>query len=80
MKTVVRASEASRILEIPQQELRIGIQRGRFKFGTAIKNKGCSRLYYSVNLYKAATELGIPLEKVESRWMELHGEVTKDEE
>lgn len=72
MKTTVRAQEASRILNIPPQELRIGIQRGRFKFGEAIKNKGCSRLHYTVNLYKAAEELHIPLEEVKERWKELY--------
>mgnify|MGYP003370073149 CR=1 FL=1 len=72
MKTTVRAQEASRILNIPPQELRVGIQRGRFKFGDAIKNKGCSRLRYTVNLYKAAEELHIPLEEVKERWEELY--------
>ena len=74
MKTVVRAATASRILGIPHQELRIGIQRGRFGFGSADKNKGCQRLHYTVNLYKAASELGIPLEEMEKRWGEMMGE------
>ncbi|OUP00307.1 hypothetical protein B5F37_11735 [Drancourtella sp. An210] len=74
MKTVVRAATASRILRIPQQELRIGIQRGRFGFGEAVKNKGCQRLHYTVNLYKAAQELGIPLGEIEKRWAEMTGE------
>lgn len=79
MKATVRASTASRILQIPQQELRIGIQRGRFGFGIAVKNKGCSRLYYTVNLYKAAEELGIPIEILEKRWEEEYGEKRKVE-
>ncbi len=72
MKTTVRLSKASRILRIPYQELRIGIQRGRYKFGDAIRNKGCSKLHYTVNLYKAAEELHIPLEEVKERWKELY--------
>ncbi len=72
MKTTVRLSEASRVLRIPYQELRIGIQRGRYKFGDAIRNKGCSKLHYTINLYKAAEELHIPLEEVKERWEELY--------
>ena len=72
MKTTVRLSKASRILRIPYQELRIGIQRGRYKFGDAIRNKGCSKLHYTINLYKAAEELHIPLEEVKERWKELY--------
>ncbi len=74
MKTTVRASAASKILGIPQNELRIGIQRDRFKFGSAIKRKGCKRLFYTVNLYKAAEELGIPIETLEKRWEEEYGD------
>lgn len=72
MKTTVRLSKASRILRIPYQELRIGIQRGRYKFGDAIRNKGCSKLHYTINLYKAAEELHIPLEEVKERWEKLY--------
>lgn len=72
MKTTVRLSKASRVLRIPYQELRIGIQRGRYKFGDAIRNKGCSKLHYTINLYKAAEELHIPLEEVKERWEELY--------
>lgn len=74
MKATVRASKASRILDIQQQELRVGIQRGRFGFGSAIKRKGCKRLFYTVNLYKAAEELGIPIETLEKRWEEEYGD------
>lgn len=72
MRTTVRLSKASRVLRIPYQELRIGIQRGRYKFGDAIRNKGCSKLHYTINLYKAAEELHIPLEEVKERWEELY--------
>lgn len=72
MRTTVGLSKASRVLKIPYQELRMGVQRGRYRFGDAIKNKGCSRLHYTINLYKAAEELHIPLEEVKERWEELY--------
>jgi len=41
--------EASKILDISPQMLRVGLQRGVFPFGTAIQGKGNSYGYYINN-------------------------------
>lgn len=36
----VSIAEAARMLGVPKQHLRIGLQRGRYKFGEAFKGTG----------------------------------------
>ena len=39
-------AEAARMLGVPKQHLRIGLQRGRYKFGEAFKGTGEGYIYY----------------------------------
>lgn len=45
-KERISIAEAARMLGVPKQHLRIGLQRGRYKFGEAFKGTGEGYIYY----------------------------------
>ena len=42
--------KAAEILNIPEQRIRIGLQRGLYPFGFAYQNEGSSQYIYDINL------------------------------
>lgn len=45
-KERISIAEAAHMLGVPKQHLRIGLQRGRYKFGEAFKGTGEGYIYY----------------------------------
>jgi hypothetical protein len=60
-KNRLSVQEASELMGVSQQFLRIGLQQSKFPFGYAIKNKGKWCYYISPSKFTEAT--GIEVEK-----------------
>lgn len=67
--TKIKVSEAAKMLEVTDQFVRVGLQRGAFEFGTAFKKNDRSRTYsYVIYPEKLIAVVG------ENRYKEVMGE------
>ncbi len=63
----VKITDAARILERPEQFVRVGIQRGLFPFGFATRGEWSKKYTYFINPADFATYCGMTLNELERR-------------
>ena len=62
MKRKLSVKEAARFMGVSEQFLRIGLQQGKFTFGTAVKTS--SRWTYYINTTKFLRYIGAEIDRI----------------